>query len=70
MARKATWQRHVDPRERLHGTDVAQTRGKATRVHVDAWVAPTWHESVRLASDGPTGIVGLGYSIGAVTHLR
>ena len=35
IARKATWQRSVDPR-----TEVAQTRGKGTRVHADARVAP------------------------------
>ena len=40
MARKATWQRHADPRERLRGTEVARTRGRATRVHADAQVAP------------------------------
>ena len=33
-------------------------------------MAPTWHESVTLAGNGPTGIVGPGYSIGAVTHWR
>ena len=38
--------------------------------HADARVAQMWHESVGLAGDGPTGIVGPGYSIRAVTHLR
>ena len=27
MAHKATWQRHADPHERLHGADVARTPG-------------------------------------------
>ena len=40
------------------------------RAHADAWVAPTWHESDRLAGDGPTGIVGPGYSIGAIMQLH
>ena len=48
---------------------MARTRDGATRAHADAWVAPTWHESDMLAGVVPTGIVGLGYSIGAVTHL-
>ena len=42
MARKATWQHHTEQRERPHGADVAQTRGRATRLHSDAKVAPTW----------------------------
>ena len=32
-------------------------------------MAHTWHESDRLAIDGPTGIVGPGESIGAVTQM-
>ena len=49
MARKATWQHHADPRAK-----VAQTRGKATRVHANARVAPCG--SVKgLAGDGPMG---------------
>ena len=40
MARKDTWQCHADPRERLHGAEVTRTRGRATRVHADAPVAP------------------------------
>ena len=35
MARKATWQRHADPR-----AEVARTPGRATQVHADARVAP------------------------------
>ena len=36
-----------------------------------AYVAPTWREEIfGLADDGPTGIVGPSYSIGAVTHLH
>ena len=54
MACKATWQRHADPRERLCGAEVAWTRGKATRVHVDARMAPMW-QCERLAGDGPMG---------------
>ena len=54
MARKATCQHHADPR-----TEVAQTRGNATRVHADARVAPTWL-CEGLADDGPRGIVGPG----------
>ena len=42
IARKALWQCHADPRECLRAADVAQTRGRAKRVHADAWVAPTW----------------------------
>ena len=49
MAHKATWQRHADPR-----VEVAWTRGRATRIHADARVAPTW-QCERLADDGPTG---------------
>ena len=45
MARKATWQCHAGPRERLHGTKVALTHGRATRVHADARVAPRGRES-------------------------
>ena len=59
MARKATWQCHADPREHLHGAKLAWTRGRATRVHAEARVAPRGM-SVRLASDGPTSIVGPG----------
>ena len=44
MARKAMWQRHEDPRERLCGTNVARTRGRATRAHADTRVVPAWHE--------------------------
>ena len=44
MAHKATWQRHTDPCECVRGAEVVRTRGRATRVHIDAWVAPTWHE--------------------------
>ena len=45
MARKATWKCHVDPRKHLSGMEVARTRDRATRVHADARVAPTWRES-------------------------
>ena len=45
MARKATWQGHAGPRERLRGAKVARTRGKATRVHADARVVPRGRES-------------------------
>ena len=68
MACKATWQRHKDPHESLRGADVARMCGRATRIHTDARVAPTWHERIRMADDGPTCIVGSG--IGAITHLR
>ena len=47
MARKATWQRHADPREPLCGAEVAWTRSRATRVHADARVAPTRHDGLR-----------------------
>ena len=70
MAREATWQRHAYPRAHLRGMDVACTCGNATRAHADAQVAPRGMRSDGLASDGPTGIVGPSYSIGAVTHLR
>ena len=53
MTHKATWQRHANPH-----ADVARARGKATRVHADTQVAPTW-QCEGLAGDGPTGIVGL-----------
>ena len=69
IACKATWLCHADPRERLHGVDVARTRGRATQAHADAWVAPTWHETFGFASDGPTSIVGPGNSIGEVTQM-
>ena len=69
MACKVTWQRHADPCERLHGTELARTRGRATRVHADARVAPHGM-SVRLASDGPTSIVGPSKIVGAVTQMR
>ena len=68
----ATW--HTRPRGSATQTHasacMARTRGRATRVHADTSVAPTWHKSDGLANDGPIGIVGPGYSIGAVTHLR
>ena len=70
MACKALWQRHADPRACLRDVDVARTRGKVTRAHTDAWVVPRGMRSDGLMSDGPTGIVGPGYSIGVVTHLR
>ena len=47
---------------------MARTCGGATRAHANAWVAPTWHESDKLAGDRPTGIVGPPYSIGALTQ--
>ena len=65
----ATWQRHEDPREGLHGADVVRTHCRAMRVHADARVARMWHECIAMADDGPTGIVGPEYSIGAVMHL-
>ena len=40
VARKATWQSHASPCERLHGVEVARTRGSATQVHADTQVAP------------------------------
>ena len=55
MACKATWQRHADPRERLRGADVAPTRGRATRVHAEAWVVPRGKRVFGLADDGLTG---------------
>ena len=55
MACKASWQSNASPRRRLRGTEVARTRGRATRVHADSRAAPTWREVTRLASDGPTG---------------
>ena len=48
MACKAMWQRHTDPR-----MEVTRTRGRVTRVHADAQVAPTW-QCEGLAGDGPT----------------
>ena len=68
MACKATWQRDADPREHLCGVDVAQTRGRATQAHADARVAPRGMRSDMLAIDGPTGIVGPGESIRAITQ--
>ena len=47
MVCKAMWQRHANPHECLHGVDVVRTRGRATGVHTDAWVAPTWQDSLR-----------------------
>ena len=63
---KAMWQSHASPHGRLPGTNVARTRGKTTRVHADARVAPRGKTVFGLASDGPTGIVGPGKIVGAV----
>ena len=70
MARKATWQRHVDSCERLRGAEVALMRGRATRIYADAWVAPCGKIVFGLASDGPTSIVGPRKIVGAVTQMR
>ena len=64
MARKAMWQRRASPR----GAQVARTRGRATRVHGDAQVAPRGMNSSKLASDGPTSIVGPRQNIGVITQ--
>ena len=55
LACKATWQSHASPHGRLGGANEARTRGKATRVHADAWVAPRGMNSDRLSFYGPTG---------------
>ena len=55
MVHKATWQSHASPHGRLCGVDVARTRGGATRVHVDAVVAPRGKCVFGLADDGPMG---------------
>ena len=55
MARKATWQHHADPRERLRSAAVARTRGRATRVNADTGVAPHGKCVFGLPGDGPTG---------------
>ena len=62
------WQGHASPRGCLGGTEVAQMCGRATRVHMDARVAPRGSE--RAGRWRAHGLVGLGYSIGAVTHFR
>ena len=56
----ATWQSHASPRGSLGGVNVAQMHGKATRVHVNARVAPRGKSIDTLACDGPRGIVGPG----------
>ena len=43
------------PRERMPGTEVVWTLGRATRVHADARVAPCGMKSFGLADDGPMG---------------
>ena len=48
MAQRGTRAEPRKPHECLRGADVWQ-------VHTDAWVAPTCHESDRLAGDGLTG---------------
>ena len=72
----ATW--HTRPRgsaTRTHSSAcvVLMWRGRVAGPH-ESMRTPGWHlrgiQSHGLAGDGPTGIVGLGYSIGAVTHLR
>ena len=68
MAHKATWQCHVNPRERLRRAEVVRTRGRATRVHVDTRVAPRGKRVFGLVSDGPTGIVGPCKFIGVVAQ--
>ena len=60
MARKGTWQSHASAGGRMGGVNVAGMRGKATRLHADATVAPRGNSNDKLACDGPTGIVGLG----------
>ena len=56
----ATW--HVRPcgsATQTHASAcMARTRSTATQLHADAWVAPHGKMVFRLASDGPTGIVG------------
>ena len=58
-----------EPTRRLGGIEVEQTRGRATRVHADAQVAPC---GMRRGAGRcrAHGLVGPGYSITAVTHLR
>ena len=72
----ATW--HARPRgsaTRTHESTCVARRwhGRVARPR-ESMRTPGWHlcgERVTgLASDGPTSIVGPGYSIGAVTHLR
>ena len=55
----------AEPRERLHGAQVARMRGRATRVQVDALMVPRDKCVFGLAGDGPTGIVGPGKIVGA-----
>ena len=46
---------HVaEPTRRLGGAQVARTRGKVTRVHAEAWVAPRGSERGQ-AGEGPIG---------------
>ena len=56
----------------LRGAHRARTRGRrprvSTRVHVGARVGR--HVAVRSADGGPTGIVGPGKILGAVTRKR
>ena len=64
---------------RVNATLHARPCGSATRTHVSACMArrwcgrrggATWHEIFGLADDGPTGIVGPGKIVGAVTQRR
>ena len=59
MAHKVTWQSHASPRWRLRGVDVARTSGGATRVHVDAWVAPRGKRVFGLARGAVRGALGV-----------
>ena len=67
MARKATWQHHANQGERLRGADAWQGHASPRRRSGGAYLA---RDVTGLANDGPTGIVGPGYSIGTLTHLR
>ena len=42
-----------EPTRRLCGAEVVRTRGKATRVHADAQVAPHGERVIGLAGEGP-----------------
>ena len=65
MTCKATWQHHADPQERLRGADADMWCGRVAGPR-ESTRTPGGMSSDRLAIDGPTGIVGLGESIGVV----
>ena len=68
---EATWQGRGWPTRGAGGAqdaDAWQEAKRSTRVHVGARVGR--HVTVRSANGGPTGVVGPGKIVGAVTRKR